>query len=106
MRKEDSLWKSLENLTKLTNVTADAENAALLTKFIQSAGGARFFLSGLLARKPNKDFFIKKKEFIHEQVLNFLHSSTDCSQNSPLHMRQNRPHYRKTLNVDQQFHRK
>lgn len=41
-----------------------------------------------------------------KKVLNFLHSSTGCSEDSPIHMRQNRPHYRRTLNVDQQFHRK
>jgi hypothetical protein len=56
MRKKNSLWETSENLTKLTNVTANAENAALLTECSQYAGGAQFLLYGLLARKSNNNF--------------------------------------------------
>ena len=52
---EDSLQQSSENLTKLTSVTTDAENVALLTECSKYTGGTCFFflLSGLLSRKPN-----------------------------------------------------
>jgi hypothetical protein len=34
-----------------------------------------------------------------------MHSSTGCSENSPLHVRKTRPHKRKALTVDQLLHR-
>ena len=54
-----------ENLTELTNVTADAENVALLNECSQYAGGVHFLLSGLLTRKPNNNFSVMKREFVN-----------------------------------------
>ena len=63
-----------------------------------------YLLSGVLAQKPIINFFFMKRESVCEQVLDFLHSSTGCSENSPLHIRKIRPHEGITLNADQLLH--
>jgi hypothetical protein len=88
---KDSQWRYLENLTKLRNVTADVENAALLTECSQYAGGARIFTFWTSCPETKQRFF-HHEERIREKVLNFLHSSTGCFENSALRMRQNKPH--------------
>jgi len=57
-------------------------------------------VTGVLARKPNTHFF-RHEEGVREQLLDILHSNIACSENLPLHVTKTRPHYRKTLNVDQ-----
>jgi hypothetical protein len=72
MKEEDSPSQSLENLTKLTNVIANAENAVLLTEYSQYAGGARVFTFRILSRKPNNVFFIMKTEFVNKPKFSAL----------------------------------
>ena len=71
-----------------------------MLRMLPSWPNARYLLSGVLARKPNTNFF-RHEEGVREQLLDFLHSSIGCSENLPLHVTKTRPHYRKTLNVDQ-----
>ena len=62
-----------------------------------------FYALEVLPENQTRIFFIMKKEFVNK--LDFLHSSTSYSENSPLRIRKTRHHYRKTLNVDQLLHR-
>jgi hypothetical protein len=52
-----------------------------------------------------KHQFFHHKVGVCEQVLDLLHSNTKCSENSPLHVRKTMPHQRKTVTMDQLFHR-
>lgn len=103
-RKRFAVIITLESLKKLSGAITDAENVPLLTKGSWYTGRSYYLLSGVLAQKPIINFFFMKREFVCEQVLDFLHSSTSCSENSPFHIRKISPHERITLNVDQLLH--
>jgi len=62
-----------------------------------------YLLPGVLAQKPNTNFFLHE-EGICEQVLDFLHSTSGCFENSPFHIRKMRLPEGKTLNVGQLLH--
>jgi len=48
--------------------------------------------------------FFHHEKGVHEKVLDFLHSSTGCSEISPIHIIKTRPYRRKTLCVVQLHH--
>jgi hypothetical protein len=75
-----------------------------MLRMLPSWKNARYLVSGVLAQKSNTNFF-RHEEEVREQVLDFLHSNIGCSENLPLHVTKTRPHYRKTLTVDQLLHR-
>jgi len=56
-----------------------------------------------LPRNQTLIFFLHE-EGICEQVLDFLHSTSGCFENSPFHIRKTRLHEGKTLDVGQILH--
>jgi len=72
-----------------------------MLRMLPSCPNAHYLLSGVLAQKPNTNFFFRHEDRVREQLQDFLHSNIGCSENLPLHVTKTRPHYRKTLNVDQ-----